>query len=475
VGASRHAVAARRAARAAALAVLGVAVAACSNGADKAGGHRQVEPLVLTLEQSDPDYGGKQFAAAVAQASGGSIRIEVSPEGHRDRVDFEAGIVEDVRAHRSDLGVVGARVWDTLGVTSFQALVAPFLVDSLGLEQEVLESPLAGRMLAGVDGVGLVGVALLPGPLRRPFGYRRALVGREDYAGARMGLYPGRVEELTLHNLGATTRAYLSLNGASREGAILNFWGIAGGAGYRGKTIATNVVFWPRVETVVMNRKVFEALSASQQKILRDAGRHAVGPRLAEVERLEQDALVSICERKLAALVTVPQADIAALHAAVRPVYAELARNAETRAILARIRELRSRRAPDAEPARCPPPASAGASVLEGRWESNVPSGALRAAGASKAEATTYAGPGTLELSAGRWVFQGDHTTVTGTYEVNGDVIRLTMRTCTANPCSPGQATEYDWSVYRDSLSVTRRPGLSYWPRLVAKPLGRVR
>ena len=355
-----------------------------------------MKAVVLTLEQSDPGYSGAQFAAAVAKRSGGSIRIDVSPTWHRDRLDFERGIVEDVRAGRSDLGVVGARVWDTLGVTSFQALLAPFLVDSLELQRRVLESPLAGRMLGGIDRGGVVGVALLPGPLRRPFGYRRALVGRRDYVGARLGVYPGWVEEATLRSLGASTRQYLNLSGASREGAVLNFWGIAGGVGYRGKTLARNVVFWPRSETVVINRRAFESLTPAQREILRDAGRQAVGARLAQVDRLEKDALQSICERKLVPLVAVPQAEVAALHAAVRPVYAELERNTRTRELIAGIRKLRvGRTAEDVSSVHCPSSAAAGGPKLEGVWESNAPAAALLALGASKAEAATYEGPGT--------------------------------------------------------------------------------
>ena len=67
----------------------------------------------------------------------------------------------------------------------------------------------------------------------------------------------------------------------------------------------------------------------------------------------------------------------------------------------------------------------------------------LMANGASAAEAATYHGPGTLELKNRGWTFRGERATVTGTYVVAGDGLRLTMRTCTANPCSPGSATEY--------------------------------
>ena len=122
---------------------------------------------------------------------------------------------------------------------------------------------------------------------------------------------------------------------------------------------------------------------------------------------------------------------------------------------------------------RCRSPASAGATKLESVWESSASNAALRASGASRPEASTYEGAATLELKDGRWAFRGDHTTVAGTYAVEGDVIRLTMKTCTANPCSPGAVTQYSWSVYRDTLSLARRPGLPFWPRLVATPAKR--
>src|SRR5262249_34374425 len=160
--------------------------------------------------------------------------------------------------------------------------------------------------------------------------------------------------------------------------------------------------------------------------------------------------------------------------AAVRPVYAQLERNPQTRELIAAIRTLRGG-GPivNDEPTRCPS-AAGKASELEGTWKSSATRKELVARGASAAEAATYAGSGTLELKGGRWVFRGEHTTVTGTYTVRGDVVRLTMRTCTANPCTPGEPSEYVWSAYRDTLSLTGKIGES-WPRLVVAPARRVR
>jgi hypothetical protein len=220
-----------------------------------------------------------------------------------------------------------------------------------------------------------------------------------------------------------------------------------------------------------MNRRAFETLTPHQQRILRSAGRDAVQPRLAEVDRIETEALQSICARGLAHLVTASPAQIAALRAAVKSVYAELERNSRTRQMISEIRKLDD--GSPTEPLRCPGPTARAAAQLEGAWESAVTSRELRAAGASPAEAETFEGSGTLELRDGRWVFRGEHTTVTGSYVVSGDEIRLTIRTCTANPCSSGAATDYRWNVYRDTLSFIRQPG-PLWPRLVAKPSRRV-
>ena len=74
-------------------------------------------------------------------------------------------MVRAVAAGKADLGWAGARVFDTMGVTSFQALQAPMLIDSYALEQAVVASDIPGQMLQGLDKVG---VARPRGPRRQP-------------------------------------------------------------------------------------------------------------------------------------------------------------------------------------------------------------------------------------------------------------------------------------------------------------------
>ena len=194
---------------------------------------------------------------------------------------------------------------------------------------------------------------------------------------------------------------------------------------------------------------------------------------LARLEQEQEAALAGICARHPDVIATASATELAALRSAVQPVYDELERDAQTREFIGEIRKLRRGEAAEGESLLCP--ARRGvASELEGVWQSSVTRAAMVANGASAAEAARYHGPGTLEFKRGRWIFRGERATVTGTYVDTGDDLRLTMLTCTANPCSPGATTGYGWSVYRDALSLTRRPGLPSWPRLVAKPSRRV-
>ena len=58
-------------------------------------------------------------------------------------------MIEDVQAGKVDMGWVGARAFDAVGVTSFQALVAPFLVDSYELQDRVFQAGIPAADAAG--------------------------------------------------------------------------------------------------------------------------------------------------------------------------------------------------------------------------------------------------------------------------------------------------------------------------------------
>ena len=111
---------------------------------------------------------------------------------------------------------VGARAFDSVGVTGFRALVAPFLVDSYELQDQVFAAGIPARMLEGLDVSDLTGIGVLPGPLRQMVGIDHPFTDPDDFEGAVVGTSGGDLAERTLRALGATPQmvpAETSLDG----------------------------------------------------------------------------------------------------------------------------------------------------------------------------------------------------------------------------------------------------------------------
>ena len=451
--------------------------------ADKAGGTSDSGPVMLTLASHDYNaFEATEFASAVDRLSGGSIRIDVKYGVRFYDVEYEQGTIVDVRNAVYDLAAVGARAWDAAGVKSFNALVAPFLIESYTLERQVLAGSRPERMLEGVERLGLVGIALLPGELRRPLGLSRPLVRPSDYQRARIGIRPAGVADATFVALGARAEGFP----AHSEG-LAGFDGAESGVstirnnGYdRGaRALTANVVFWPRPTTIFMNREAFDALTDDQQDALRQAGLEAIEPVLATIQDAEHASLEVICNGSRLPLVSASPADRAALRRAVQPIYDELERDSLTQALVTEIDDLRGNDRAATEPLRCPSarPHST-ASALDGEWRVDVTRENLRAAGAQLEQFERAEGPWRFEFGDGRWVARNldSGTLYRGTYTVDGNVLRETVRSCAPTTlCTTGAVEEYTWSVYRDKLELVRIPGRLFSLAAIAKPLTRVR
>jgi TRAP-type C4-dicarboxylate transport system substrate-binding protein len=338
---------------------LAAATAGCTGShLDKAGGSRGVKPpLVLKLATHDDDYAYGSFAAAVAKLSGGSMRIKIATNwratGDPTEIDYERGIVTDVRSGKVPLGIVGVRVWDTLGVPAFRALVAPFLIESLDLEARAIEGEHGRRALPSVSRRGVVGIALLPGLMRRPFGITRALVKPSDYDGAKIGIRPGRAAAATIAALGGVGRSFLAGDVSGLDGAELDLLVISTDVlDSPSRPLTGNVVLWPKAQTIVMNRAAFRRLTAEQRAILRRAGRAALEPELKRDARDERYLRSLLCNSETP-VVMASAADRAALRRAVASVYRSLERDPDTKSWIAQIRRMRKTAATGTDVVRC--------------------------------------------------------------------------------------------------------------------------
>jgi TRAP-type C4-dicarboxylate transport system substrate-binding protein len=342
---------------------------------DKAGGTHD-KPVVLTM--ANPSLSPTEleaFSSEVTKRSGGTLRVRFANNWRHGERDSETGLIHDVKAGRVDMGWVGSRAWDAVGVTSFDALHAPFLVDSYALEQAVLQSQIPDRMLKGIKPVGLVGLGILPGPLRRPLAAPRALRTPADYAGLRIGYQGARGPAETLRALGAKPIQLVAgakwhdIDGIEQQLASINSDNYDDSAHY----LTANVALWPRSLVVFANARAYAGLTPKQRAALATAAHQVVGRTLDSDRTQDRSALTELCRRGITLALATP-ADIAHLRAAVASVLARLRRVGDTRAVIAAIARLRAQAAPAGEPAlRCLNSSQSSASGLpEGDYTTTI-------------------------------------------------------------------------------------------------------
>ena len=121
----------------------------CGGDGDKAGGSNAPEEVRLAVaedaDQPDARF-VRDFAARVSSLSDGQLRVRVVWDAAGQQVaDPERRIARMVRDGRFELGWIGTRAWDLLGVSSFQALQAPFLVTDHALLGRIATGDVASR------------------------------------------------------------------------------------------------------------------------------------------------------------------------------------------------------------------------------------------------------------------------------------------------------------------------------------------
>jgi TRAP-type transport system periplasmic protein len=469
------------------LAVMAVLAGCAGPGLDKAGGTQARQPVVLTLANFIGDSGELDgFAGEVRRLSAGTMRIDIRSRWRLGQVDSENGLIGDVRAGKADLGVVGSRAWDSAGVSSFRALNAPLLINGYALQDRVLRSPMIGQMLQGLRPLGLAGIGVLPGPLRKPLGMGRPLLRPSDYAGLKIGVQQSRVADATMRALGATpvgipaTGAITGLDGIEQQISSIQF----NQYDKVGRYLTANVSLWPQPLVLFANGKAWAALTPAQRRILRQAVTSDQAAETNVVRGNERGDTAILCRRGLHVLTASP-ADLAALRRAVQPVYHQLQRDPQTRRYIRRIEAMRTGVAAEPAPGCGHTARLAGkAGPLDGVWQFTATPADLRAAGASQGDIVpeNY-GTYTVVIDRGRFAFtQEDKQACTwgyGTFTVKGD--RFEQLFTDGGGIAPNGATNkpgefftFRWSLYRGMLTLYPVKGAVSPPNFRGKPWARI-
>jgi hypothetical protein len=236
-------------------AALAFVAAACARGeGDKAGGMLSGQPLVLTLESEDDLSltGAPEFAEAVERVSEARCGSSSLPPRESSRTS-----------------AAGRRSWESsmrglghIRGEDLQGMLAPLLVDSLELERQVLESPLATRMLESVERAGVVESRSCRGRFVNRSASRIPWSGPTT-RGTTMGMRPYNLVRTALRVLGAGAKVYVPGVLSGLDGTDSNLKAIDYNS-WKG-ALTANVVLWPKPYTIFMNRDARQSCRNSTQ------------------------------------------------------------------------------------------------------------------------------------------------------------------------------------------------------------------
>ncbi len=434
--------------RVAVLVTLAAAAAAgCSDGGgavDKAGGTG--EPVTLRMATAYGDLGElpalAYFVEQVEEISDGGIRIEIVGEWGDAADDAEAAVVRGVAEGDVDLGWAGSRVFDTLGVSDFQALTAPMLVDSYALQGTVIESGVTEEMMTGLDELGVVGLGVLAEGLRKPVGVERPIVGLQDWQGITFATVASNGQTAAISALGATPEVVFgsardeALDQGDIQGFEFNLSNYARDPGLQNKApyVTANVNLWPLMSVVFANPERLSSLTAEQRGWLEAAARDAAD-RSSSLVDTDSESVMNACKGR-ARFALASAADLSALEEAFAPVYASLGEDATTDAFIDQIRTMKeaagptpaltigsdcSGEAPEPDGSEKPDGSSAAAARLTGTYRFEITLEEAQEADMVDAE-DTYPIVTTVVLENGR-LEGGCYGNEGGSYSVDDDRI----------------------------------------------------
>jgi TRAP-type C4-dicarboxylate transport system substrate-binding protein/Tol biopolymer transport system component len=406
-----------------------------------------------------------EFIEQVKTLSDGDITIEPIWQAGSDTTPvFEQGVAKVVKEGQYDLGLAGSRAWDSLGITSFQALQAPFLITDDALAEAVASSDIAKQMLNGLLSANVIGLALWPEDLRHPFSVipGKSILSPEDFKGETVKVVPSEVSHLLIETFGGNPmfgdEGYQAAESGLRQGFSLT-----------GTPTATgNVIFFPKFQVLFVNGAAFEKLGEAQQNILREAAIATQKKAIAEHPR-EVDAATAWCADG-GTIVLASQEQVAAFEAAAKSVFDKIEEDPLNTELIAEIRELKAKTAPVPGAEACGPataPQGAAPSGGSEEWSQGPP-----ANGVWQAEITTedfvrmgllgsvaereWAGLYTITFEDGKYYMtwqglQGQTGKCQANYELVGDVVRFIYYQTTGDECV-NEVDDIQWRLDDEGL-----------------------
>ncbi|WP_166548435.1 TRAP transporter substrate-binding protein [Agromyces luteolus] len=315
--------------------------AGCATGADRTGSSTLTLRIATIDGEVNPTgqlVGVSAFMDALEAESGGAIEV-VLETGYGDGgPEAEADLVQAVVDGDVDLAWPATRAFAAAGIDGLRAVEAPLQLMSYDAQRALIEGEAPKMIAERLDEAGLESLGLLIGPLRRPFSAEGPLLEPADWDGVRFRVFNSPVQQLAVESFGG--RAVVAganwsdqLRAGGLDGAefdIRHYQQI--GLTTEAPWVAADVVLWPKVLVLSMNRAKLESLPDEQREWIESAARLAVEESMSG-DYDESVATEELCENDVR-FVLAGDASIDALRAEAAPVLDGLANDPDEAELL---------------------------------------------------------------------------------------------------------------------------------------------
>lgn len=261
------------------------------------------DPVTLTLGhavfKTHPFHdAAERFAKAVDEKSDGEIKIDIYPA--RQMGDVKE-LMEGVQMGTLDMTINSSSALSTLdpAVDAFQL---PYVMSDYDDFARMAVSPEAQAIMDELKGHGMIGLGLYEGGQRNFLSTEKPIKDISDFKGLKTRVAPS---ELFLDiwkavGVNPTPMAYGEVYSGLETGAIdaveINLTSIQSEGLYdAAKNVTmTGHYFWPGM--MLINKDVFDGLTADQQKILRDAAREVVKPQVMAVKAYDEELKTKLAD-----------------------------------------------------------------------------------------------------------------------------------------------------------------------------------
>lgn len=290
--------------------------------------------------------GIEKFAEIVAQKTGGRMKMRGYPDG---QLGAELQSISSAQGGVLEMTLVSTAATASV-VKEFGVYDLPFLFNDHKEADLVLDGPVGRKLLDKLQERNLVGLCYFENGFRHVTNSRRPITKAEDFKGLKIRTIQNPVFIDIFNNLGANatpmpfTEVFTALESKAIDGQETPYSNIYGNKFYEVQKHVSNTGHIYGAAVVLVGRKFWDQLHASEQKVLQESC-NAARDFERTYNRAEDPKLLAQIKAKGAIYTEVAPAERARMRELLKPVYEKYARNLGEDVVKQTLAELDKHRA----------------------------------------------------------------------------------------------------------------------------------